>query len=94
MEVGDALVVGDVEVVLVQHGQVQVSAIRLLTGEHVVDLRGGRLAFPGRFPLVCPLQVLDGLVGVSAVEIFDLAQVLVEFVEGVAGRDGLDLLGS
>jgi hypothetical protein len=40
-------------------------------------------------PLVGALQVLDRLVGVSAVEVPNIFKLLIEFIERISGRQGL-----
>lgn len=76
--------------------QVEEASVRLLSREHGVDFRG-RDVFAGfgddrGTSLVCAFEVLNGLVGVAPVEIFDGGELSVEFVERVFGRQGVDFL--
>jgi hypothetical protein len=40
-------------------------------------------------PLVGALQILDRLVGVSAMEVLDVFELLIEFIERISGRQCL-----
>lgn len=69
--------------------QVKKSAVELLPRKHAINLTP--LNHPVHCPpLVCAFEVLHGLIGVPSVKVFDATELAVEFLEGVAGRDGFD----
>lgn len=70
------------------HREVQELAESFFTTEYIVDFH------PCWFPLsmlISPFEILHRFVRVAFVKILDLIQLLVELLELVASRDGLDL---
>ena len=72
-------------------GEIEETPVGFLAGEHIVDLGDDLFAFLRRLFLVCALQILHGLIGVAVMEGFDVRELLVEFTQGIASGDVLDL---
>ena len=94
LQIRNALNTRKIQVALVYCCQIQELPKSLLTSKKDVHLGRCRLSFPWRLPLVCPFQVLHGLVWVSSVKVLDFIELLVELIERVTGRDSLYLLGA
>lgn len=71
--------------------QVKEPPVTLLTGKHGVDFacRDELTVGDGGTALVGALEVLDGFIGVASMEVFDLRELFVEFIEGVFGGEGV-----
>jgi len=91
LEVGYSFVVGYVQVFFVQRCQIEKSAEGFLPSEHIIHLHCCRFALGWCLSLVRSFQILDGLIRIPPMEVFDLVQLLVELVKRVACRYGLYL---
>jgi hypothetical protein len=72
--------------------KIKVLSESFFTSEHIVDLHTQIFAFAGFMAFVCTLKILSGFIGVTLMEILDLAELFVKLFKLIAGRDGLHFL--